>query len=79
MKYKWGIPYVIQDKVRMIKTRVIPIRLTPPQMSIIERAYTLIGQNRAEFVRESAMRRAEEILSGEFNQGSKQEQESVTD
>jgi uncharacterized protein (DUF1778 family) len=48
-------------------------------MSIIERAYTLIGQNRAEFVRESAMRRAEEILSGEFNQGSKQEQESVTD
>ena len=44
------------------RTSSIPIRLSEPEISLLEKAAELLGENRSEFVRNAAKEKAMEIV-----------------
>lgn len=51
----------MKKKVKL-RTRSIPIRVSDPEIELIEKAAAVCGENRSEFVRFAAKERAKNLL-----------------
>lgn len=56
------MPHRTNMKKVKLKTRSLPIRLSQPEIEMIETAASLCGENRSEFVRNAAKEKANSLI-----------------